>query len=73
MKANSPEDLQKIVEIAEAAGHPATIRNSEAHIEGPHEWAGVLNKAAFDAGIILTSLTSIRPTLEETFFEMTVN
>ena len=71
VKANSPEDLQKIVEIAEAAGHPATIRNSEAHIEGPHEWAGVLNKAAFDAGIVLTQLTPTLPNLEETFFEMT--
>ena len=36
-------------------------------------FAAKLNKAAFDAGITLTSLTSIRPTLEETFFEMTVN
>lgn len=71
VKANSPEDLQKIVEIAAAAGHPATIRNSEAHIEGPHEWAGVLNKAAFDAGIVLTQLTPTLPNLEETFFEMT--
>jgi ABC-2 type transport system ATP-binding protein len=71
VKANSPEDLQKIVEIAKAAGHPASIRNSEAHIEGPHEWAGVLNKAAFDAGIVLTQLTPTLPNLEETFFEMT--
>ena len=71
VKANSTEDLQKIVEIAMAAGHPASIRNSEAHIEGPHEWAGVLNKAAFDAGIVLTQLTPTLPNLEETFFEMT--
>ncbi|NCV74071.1 MAG: multidrug ABC transporter ATP-binding protein, partial [Actinobacteria bacterium] len=30
-----------------------------------------LNKSAFEAGITLTSLTPIRPTLEDTFFEMT--
>lgn len=71
VKTANEEDLVKIVAIAEAAGHPASIRSNEAHIEGPHQWAGTLNKAAFDAGITLTQLTPTLPNLEETFFEMT--
>jgi ABC-2 type transport system ATP-binding protein len=64
-------DLVKIAELADAAGHPTKIRHGEAHIEGPHEWAAVLNKKAFDAGITLSQLTPTLPNLEETFFEMT--
>jgi ABC-2 type transport system ATP-binding protein len=42
-----------------------------AHIEGPAEWAGTLNRKAFDAGILITQLSPQMPNLEETFFEMT--
>ena len=34
-------------------------------------FAAQLNKAAFDSGIILTQLQITRPTLEESFFEIT--
>jgi ABC-2 type transport system ATP-binding protein len=42
-----------------------------AHIEGPADWAADLNKAAFAAGITLSQLSPMLPSLEETFFEMT--
>jgi ABC-2 type transport system ATP-binding protein len=71
VKTEDAADLQKIIEIAERDGHTATIRSEVAHIEGPAEWAGVLNKKAFDAGIVLTQLAPQLPNLEETFFEMT--
>jgi ABC-2 type transport system ATP-binding protein len=64
-------DLEKVAEIAKGQGHHVTIRHSEAHIEGPHEYAPILNKLAFDAGIVLAQLTPTLPNLEETFFEMT--
>ena len=64
-------DLEKIVAIAIADGHKANIQSGVAHIEGPADWAGTLNKKAFDAGIILTQLSPQLPNLEETFFEMT--
>lgn len=64
-------DLEKVASIATAAGHHVTVRHGQAHIEGPHEWAPVLNKKAFDAGITLAQLTPTLPNLEETFFEMT--
>ena len=64
-------DLERVAEIARSEGHHVTIRSNQAHIEGPHEWAPILNKKAFEAGITLAQLTSTLPNLEETFFEMT--
>lgn len=71
VSTENPSDLQKIAEIAELEGHHVSIRSNEAHIEGRHEWAPILNKKAFDAGITLSKLTPTLPNLEETFFEMT--
>ena len=71
VKTDSQSDLQKIIEIALADVHKATIRSDVAHIEGPAEWAGTLNKKAFEAGILITQLSPQMPNLEETFFEMT--
>jgi ABC-2 type transport system ATP-binding protein len=71
VRTENESDLQKVADIAIAAGHPTSIRHGEAHIEGPHEWGAALNKLAFDAGVILAQLTPTLPNLEETFFEMT--
>ena len=71
VKTEKLVDLQRIIEIARADGHSATIRSEVAHIEGPENWAGVLNKKAFEAGIVITQLSPQLPNLEETFFEMT--
>jgi ABC-2 type transport system ATP-binding protein len=71
VKTENLADLNKIVEMAQADGHHATIRSEVAHIEGPAEWAGTLNRRAFEAGIVLTQLAPQLPNLEETFFEMT--
>jgi ABC-2 type transport system ATP-binding protein len=71
VRTENESDLAKVAEIAIAAGHPTKIRHGEAHIEGPHEWAAILNKKAFDSGITLSQLTPTLPNLEETFFEMT--
>jgi ABC-2 type transport system ATP-binding protein len=71
VKTDSQSDLHKIIELAQADGHKATIRSEVAHIEGPAEWAGVLNCKAFEAGILITQLSPQMPNLEETFFEMT--
>jgi ABC-2 type transport system ATP-binding protein len=64
-------DLKKIVEIAQASGHHAVIRNNSVHILAAMDWAPELNKAAFNAGITLAQLAPQLPNLEETFFEMT--
>jgi ABC-2 type transport system ATP-binding protein len=70
-KSLTHSDLTKIAEIAEKSGHHAVIRNDSVHILAPMDWAPILNKAAFDAGITLAQLAPQLPNLEETFFEMT--
>ncbi|MEI6215850.1 MAG: ATP-binding cassette domain-containing protein [Actinomycetes bacterium] len=64
-------DLGKVVAIAQNNGHEVSIIDGEAHIIGSADWAATLNRLAFEAGITLAALTSVLPTLEETFFEMT--
>jgi ABC-2 type transport system ATP-binding protein len=71
VKTDKESDLQKVIEIAQADGHHAIIRSDIAHIEGPADWAGTLNRKAFEAGILITQLSPQLPNLEETFFEMT--
>lgn len=71
VRTENESDLEAVAAIARADGHHVTVRSNEAHIEGPHEWAPILNKKAFDAGITLAQLTPTLPNLEETFFEMT--
>jgi ABC-2 type transport system ATP-binding protein len=70
-KSLDHSDLNKIVEIAQASGHHAVIRNDSVHILAAMDWAPELNKAAFNAGITLAQLAPQLPNLEETFFEMT--
>ncbi len=70
-KSHDNNDLAKIAQIAEKAGHHSVIRNDSVHILAPMEWASQLNQAAFDAGIVLAQLAPQLPNLEETFFEMT--
>ena len=52
-------------------GHPVTLENDELHIDAEEKWGAELNRLAFDNGILLSRITPVRPTLEETFFEMT--
>ena len=71
VRTDKESDLHKVIEIAQADGHHAVIRSDIAHIEGPADWAGTLNRKAFEAGILITQLSPQLPNLEETFFEMT--
>ena len=64
-------DLHKLVQIATAAGHEAKIIENSVHVTGTSDFSAKLNKAAFEAGITLESLTPVKASLEETFFEMT--
>ena len=72
-KPENQNDLAKLNQIAQGLGLDSKIKEDLVEASADASFAAKLNKAAFDAGITLTSLTSIRPTLEETFFEMTVN
>jgi ABC-2 type transport system ATP-binding protein len=70
-KPEQRNDLDKLVIIAKQAGHSAKIIDETVHITGAVDYSAKLNKSAFDAGIILESLTPVRASLEDTFFEMT--
>ena len=70
-KPENTSDLTKLVQIATAAGHEAVIIESTVHVTGTSDFSAKLNKTAFEAGITLESLTPVKASLEETFFEMT--
>ena len=70
-KPEDAKDLARLYEIASKLGERAVIKTDVVEVSGDVSFSSKLNKAAFDAGIILSSLTPVRPTLEDTFFEMT--
>ena len=70
-KPSNKDDLNKLVKIAKDNGHDAKIVDQNVHVTGAADYSAQFNKSAFDAVIILESLTPIRPSLEDTFFEMT--
>ena len=70
-KPEHRSDLDKLVIIATQAGHSAKIIDETVHVTGAVGYSAKLNKSAFDAGIILETLTPVRASLEDTFFEMT--
>jgi ABC-2 type transport system ATP-binding protein len=70
-KPENAKDLARLCEIASKLGERAVIKTDVVEVSGDVSFSSKLNKAAFDAGIILSSLTPVRPTLEDTFFEMT--
>ena len=64
-------DLNRLVEIATKHGKKATVLDGSITIFGAVDWAPSFNRLAFEAGITLSGLSVIQPSLEETFFEMT--
>ena len=70
-KPENAKDLARLCEIASKLGERAVIKTDIVEVSGDINFSSKLNKAAFDAGIVLSSLTPVRPTLEDTFFEMT--
>jgi ABC-2 type transport system ATP-binding protein len=64
-------DLNKLVEIATKHGKKVNVAEGSITIFGAVDWAPSFNRLAFEAGITLSGLSVIQPSLEETFFEMT--
>jgi ABC-2 type transport system ATP-binding protein len=64
-------DMPKLVAIAQQNGHSASIVDDALHVLSPAEWSATFNRLAFEAGITLANLATVRPSLEETFFELT--
>jgi ABC-2 type transport system ATP-binding protein len=70
-KPEKLNDLDKLAQIAISAGHEAKVLDNAVHVTGTSDFSAKLNKVAFEAGIVLESLTPVKASLEETFFEMT--
>ena len=63
--------LQIVREIATSAGHASEVRGDAIFVVADERYGADLNRMAFTRGITLAEITPLRPTLEETFFEMT--
>jgi ABC-2 type transport system ATP-binding protein len=64
-------DMPKLIAIATQSGHSSSIVDDELHVLSPADWSATFNRLAFEAGITLANLATVRPSLEETFFELT--
>ena len=71
VKGSAPSDLKLLQDIVTAAGFTSEISDEQLVVTAPESFAGELNQRAFASGITLTLLQVTRPTLEESFFEIT--
>ena len=71
VKSDHPGGIQIAREIAEKSGHLCEVFGDELLVTAPPEYGSELNRHSFSRGITLTEISPIRPSLEETFFEMT--
>ena len=65
------KDLDQLKSLAESMNHQAWVDGNVLHIDAEANWAPLFNRAAFEAGIVLSEINVVLPSLEETFFEMT--
>jgi ABC-2 type transport system ATP-binding protein len=71
VKAKKTSDLKKLKKLVDEIGHPSLLEGDELRIDAQENWGTALNELAFDNGIVLRQITPVRPSLEETFFNMT--
>lgn len=71
IRSQESHGLQIVRELAISAGHPCELRGDELYIVADPSYGAELNRLAFTRGITLSEITPLRPSLEETFFEMT--
>lgn len=71
IKSDSPGGIAIASEIAKAHGHDCELYGDELFVIAPPEYGAELNRQSFSRGVTLTEISPIRPSLEETFFEMT--
>jgi ABC-2 type transport system ATP-binding protein len=63
--------LDELRMVAQQFGEVAVNADGTIAFDGEQDLAAQLNKAAFEAGILLSGLGILRPTLEQAFFAMT--
>lgn len=70
-KPSSANSLPFLAELINKAGHQAIIESDHVRVDADETFAIQINKLAFESGIVLSQLTPVRASLEETFFELT--
>jgi len=70
-KPSSLNSLPYLAELINKTGHKAIIEEDHVRVDADESFAVQLNKLAFENGIVLSQLTPVRASLEETFFELT--
>ena len=70
-KPSSLNSLNYLAELINKTGHQAVIEDDHVRVDADESFAVILNKIAFEGGIVLAQLTPVRASLEETFFELT--
>lgn len=70
-KPSSLNSLPYLAELINKTGHQAIIEEDHVRVDADESFAVQLNKLAFENGIVLSQLTPVRASLEETFFELT--
>lgn len=71
VKTERSADLSRLAQIISQNKFESKLINDELHISAPISAAASINKLAFENQIVISVLNPIKPTLEETFFEMT--
>ncbi|CAB4874723.1 MAG: ATP-binding cassette domain-containing protein [Actinobacteria bacterium] len=66
-----PDRLTDLAAVAARFGETTTNDDGTVSFEGEQDVAAQLNQAAFDAGVLLSGLGILRPTLEQAFFALT--
>ncbi len=70
-KPSTLNALPFLAELINKTGHKAIVEADHVLVDADETFAIQLNKLAFESGIVLSQLTPVRASLEETFFEMT--
>lgn len=71
VRTESNSDLSKLEKILKDNNFETKLVQDELHISAAVSMAAKINKLAFENEIVISVLNPIKPTLEETFFEMT--
>ena len=66
-------DLTNLAKKLGDSGFKISIVDGSLQIDAAQEASAAINRLAFESGITLASISVVLPTLEETFFEMTVD
>lgn len=66
-----PEDVVKLAEVLRPSHPEIKVNEFELRVYADKESSADINRQAHQAGIVLAELAVIRPSLEETFFDMT--